>query len=554
MDVPSPSAVVFQAEVLLAGTASQLAQRPADDHHPNMEWNSLHPQHPAYQWREPGALPLTSRPVLNVRAGAPPLPTAPITAPTQPAAVAKKKKQSWVLQNGHMHLEDCGEKGKNFVCDVEVDKLESGGKRIKAPCGWTAVYKSEKGATGTSSALDHMRSHGYERDGTKRLQPTMPTNPTGKVSTAHPGSSSAIQWSTQDPRTKELVKDIAKWCVIDGRPAHMVEGEGWKAFCAKRFPEFPGVTDETISARMLEFNDASVQWFTSLLKTVSHVSVTTDGWTSDAKERYRTVTLSFFIPGTWILVCITLGTGICGGKHKQIAEFLMSALLCHQLAVSRVVAVTTNNCKAEIAGVTLAEMFRIACVCHWLNLCMMTVLFEGKPAKPGKPARPASAVSPTFKKLFAIVGKLHNAPLLMDALLALLDEQRHLLNLVQAHARPTKPNNTRWNSACMTAESVLPIRAPLDRLLAIHGADYHLAPLTEEDWIILSQTVAILRPFKTFSVYMEGVLTVLSSTQTDSLSQVRSTKLWADCLGSSMRSHTRYSMSGQPLTHSCATR
>jgi hypothetical protein len=209
-------------------------------------------------------------------------------------------------------------------------------------------------------------------------------------------------------------------------------------------------------------------------------------------------------------------------------------LLCHQLAVSRVVAVTTDNCKAEIAGVTLAEMFRIACVCHWLNLCMMTVLFEGKPAKPGKPARPASAVSPTFKKLFAIVGKLHNVPLLMDALLALLD--------------------TRWNSACMTAESVLPIRAPLDRLLAIHGADYHLAPLTEEDWIILSQTVAILRPFKTFSVYMEGVLTVLSSTQTDSLSQVRSTKLWADCLGSSMRSHTRYSMSGQPLTHSCATR
>jgi hypothetical protein len=51
---------------------------------------------------------------------------------------------------------------------------------------------------------------------------------------------------------------------------------------------------------------------------------------------------------------------------------------------------------------------------------------------------------------------------------------------------------------------------PLDRLLAIHGAEYHLAPLTEEDWVILSQTVAILRPFKAFSVYMEGVLTVCS--------------------------------------------
>jgi hypothetical protein len=171
-------------------------------------------------------------------------------------AKTAKKKQSWVLQDGHMHLEDFGEKGKKFVCDVEVGKLASGGKRIMVPCGWTGVYKSKSGATGTSSALDHMEHHGYEWDGTKRQQPTMPTNPTGKVSTAHPGSSDAVQWSTQDPRTKELVQDIAKWCVIDGRPAHLVEGEGWKAFCKKRFPEFPGVTDETISARMLEFSDA----------------------------------------------------------------------------------------------------------------------------------------------------------------------------------------------------------------------------------------------------------------------------------------------------------
>jgi hypothetical protein len=47
----------------VTGAASQLAQRPVDDHHPNLEWNNLHPQHPDYQWGEPGAFPLTSRPV-----------------------------------------------------------------------------------------------------------------------------------------------------------------------------------------------------------------------------------------------------------------------------------------------------------------------------------------------------------------------------------------------------------------------------------------------------------------------------------------------------------
>jgi hypothetical protein len=225
---------------------------------------------------------------------------------------------------------------------------------------------------------------------------------------------------------------------------------------------------------MLEFSDASIAWFIELFKTIPHLALTTDGWTSDAKGRYCTVTASFFIPNTWTLVCITLGTGICGGKHQEIAEFITQLLLRYQLNVSQVVAVTTDNCKSEIAGVTLVEIFCVACVCHWLNLCMMTVLFLGKAAKGTKPARPASRVWPTFQRLFAIVIKIHTAPLLMDALLVLLEEQKRLQGLERPYARPAKPNNTRWNSACITAESVLPIRAPLDRLLAIHAGEYRL--------------------------------------------------------------------------------
>ena len=242
-------------------------------------------------------------------AGAPPLPTAPITAHRSLPRLRRRRSNLGCSRTVTCTSRIAARRARTSCATLRWtswNQVESASRPCVAGLQCTSLKRAPRPWSLRSTICGPMAMNGMAPSDCNL---TMPTNPTGKVSTAHPGTSSAIQWSTQDPRTKELVKDIAKWCVIDGRPAHMVEGEGWKAFCAKRFPEFPGVTDETISARMLEFNDASVQWFTSLLKTVSHVSVTTDGWTSDAKERYRTVTLSFFILRHGYLCASRLGLG-----------------------------------------------------------------------------------------------------------------------------------------------------------------------------------------------------------------------------------------------------
>jgi hypothetical protein len=299
------------------------------------------------------------------------------------------------------------------------------------------------------------------------------------------------------------VDDLAKWCAIDGEPPNMVAHQGFNAFMEKRFPCFPGVSPPTITARLKAFTEGFVKWFVVFQEQVDWFGATTDGWSSDAKEHYRTFTLHFFIPGTWQLVGIVLDTAICGGKDEQIAEFLLGVIGKYKLLVSRIVAVTTDNANAEVAAVRLADLTRVACGCHVLNLTMKLVSFPGKPAKGGKPARPPSPVFPTVEKLQKFVQKLHNAPLLMQALNQRLSAWA-LRNNQSLPRIPTKPNNTRWNSTCLMLETCYPIRDEIDWLLVTYAATYSLEPLSAQEWKVVGELAVLLRPFKTVSEYMEG--------------------------------------------------
>jgi hypothetical protein len=110
-------------------------------------------------------------------------------------------------------------------------------------------------------------------------------------------------------------------------------------------------------------------------------ALTTDGWRSDAKQHYRTVTMHFFVPGTWMLVVVVLETSVCGGKEVDIAVFLQRVVRAYELVLPKMVAVTTDNANAEIAGVRAAGFYRIACGCHLLALSMKLVTSEAKLSK-----------------------------------------------------------------------------------------------------------------------------------------------------------------------------
>ena len=246
-----------------------------------------------------------------------------------------------------------------------------------------------------------------------------------------------------------------------------------------------------------------MKWFTLFQEQIEWFGATTDGWSSDAKDHYRTFTLHFFIPGSWRLVGLVLETAVTGGKDHEISAFLLGVIAKYKLLVTRIVAITTDNANAEVAGVRLADLHRVACGCHLLNLSMKLVMDPGKPPKGGRPGRPPSSVLVPLEKLQKFVQKVHNAPLLMAALVHELKEWARR-NEKDVPRIPTKPNNTRWNSVCLMLETCFPIRAVIDLLLKNHGNVYMLERLTESEWKVVGEMVELLHPFKTVSNYMEG--------------------------------------------------
>ena len=380
------------------------------------------------------------------------------------------------------------------MCQVQV--LRSvGGTRVPTPCGARLKYLTgPKKTKSPRSMTEHLRRHGI---GTGEAQPQLTLDPTGA-----PKVNGLKKWSVVDPRTVRMVEAIAKWFAVDGVAPNNVSKDGFHAFFDYLHPEFPGVSPPTIFERLKEYAAGFVRWFIEFQKRVDWFAFTTDGWTDDAHHHYRTLTAHFMIPGTWKMVACMLRTAVCGGQDHEIADFVLDVMKEYQMKEEKVVAVTSDNASAELAGLELTGLFRIPCGCHLLNLTLKLVLDEGKPARGGRPARPQSPVLVQLKKLTAIVNKLHNAPLFMSRFVDILEEEARRTGKMVPNL-PVRDVVTRWNSTLYMIDSCLKVRRCLDAAVA-ECRQYELEPMSADDWMVIKQVGDLLRPFEPLSKFAEG--------------------------------------------------
>lgn len=195
-------------------------------------------------------------------------------------------------------------------------------------------------------------------------------------------------------------------------------------------------------------------------------------------------------------------TDVCGGKDHEIADFVLETTREYKLVASKLVAITSDNANAEVAGLRLTDIFRIPCGCHLLNLTMKLVLVEGKPAVTGRVAKPPSPVLAPLKRLTAIVNKLHNAPLFLRSFKEILEQNARFRN-VAVPKLPVQDVVTRWNSTCCMIDSCLPVRASLGQAVRSHP-EYGLEEMSADDWVVVKGVGHLLRPFLPLSEFTEG--------------------------------------------------
>ncbi|KAL7397198.1 hypothetical protein ABVT39_018305 [Epinephelus coioides] len=119
-----------------------------------------------------------------------------------------------------------------------------------------------------------------------------------------------------EKRKNEITNKIAEFVVLDMRPVHFIEGEGFKELMRTLEPGYTVPNRETVMHVVdAKYTSTRAEIYQAIQKCEA-VNLTTDNWTSLQMEAYLTVT-AHFITGDWQLESFVLETEKMEGSHSR---------------------------------------------------------------------------------------------------------------------------------------------------------------------------------------------------------------------------------------------
>ena len=168
----------------------------------------------------------------------------------------------------------------------------------------------------------------------------------------------------------EFYRALAWMCAIDLRPMNIVNGIGFKKVCHVLNPTFVVPSRPTVTKHLCLLYDEVKNSIVQSLEN-EFVSITTDLWTSLGNVSYMTIT-AHYIGSDWKLQCRVLGTRVLGGKHTgvNIAKEVYSMAREFGIKNNHIVSITTDNASNMKAAAAEAEIYRVQCFAHTLQLAI----------------------------------------------------------------------------------------------------------------------------------------------------------------------------------------
>lgn len=236
--------------------------------------------------------------------------------------------------------------------------------KTKTKCNLCAVSLSFKGSS-TSAMRNHLKLiH-------KSLGAGASTNQVVRQSSIKEFTGTAKSCLTKG-RQEELTRGIAWMCALDMRPMNIVTGRGFRRFCHLMNPSFKVPCRATVTKHVdLLYQELKKEVIEETQGTC--MSLTTDMWTSVAQRGFITVT-GHYITKDWALKCKVLATRPIDDKHtgKNIAQALLS--IKEEFHIKELVALTTDNAANMVVAGREAEVTRVPCFSHTLQLVVNEIL------------------------------------------------------------------------------------------------------------------------------------------------------------------------------------
>lgn len=293
--------------------------------------------------------------------------------------------------------------------------------------------------------------------------------------------------SITDNEIKHHDSCLVRMIALDFQPISIVEDEGFRQYSHSLNPNYTLPSRKNLSDVLIPEKFTFVQSkLTDMLNATDYVSATTDLWTSSSNKSYITVTGHFIFD--FKQYSVVLGTNELTTAHtgENIAEAIMNIFQNYNIADKIVTIVTDNGSNMKKAVSEYLKKYNHFCVAHTLNLSVQETVSGSKEFQPIL-VQCRSLVS-HFKRSSTAMYKLREA-----------QKQLNLPPLVLI-----QDVSTRWNSELMMLERLLEVKVPLSVALAsLTNAPKNLEA---EEWVIVKEAVAVLKPLHAITEKLSGEL------------------------------------------------
>lgn len=302
-------------------------------------------------------------------------------------------------------------------------------------------------------------------------------------------------WDVNDTKSKRIHEDIMIMIAMDNEPFRMVERDGFIRLMARLNPRYVIPSRRYFSETMLPIVYNKV--FKAVRNDLDppngcHVSFTSDIWTCSANNE------SFIsLTGHWIMEDFTRRNAVLSARHFpsshtgiNVAEMLTEMWEQFDLKKHQRVLLLRDGATNMIAGGDLAGIPSIHCTLHRLQLVINDAIFSQRAVR-DLLAR-CRRIATHFSHSPAAYGKLKT-----------YEKEQGLPELKVVQDVPT-----RWNSSYLMIDRLVRIKRAL-QLYCIESPD--LPNLTNNDWILCSSLLHILKPFFELTKEMSSEVSTLSS-------------------------------------------
>lgn len=294
------------------------------------------------------------------------------------------------------------------------------------------------------------------------------------------------KYALKSAKRKALNRKLVAFICKDQRPPSMVRDEGFRDFCNEMDPRYILPTIGTIQKKLLpNLYDETMIKVQSQLDSVKNITLTTDGWTSVATDKYNSFTAHFI---DWSSEEPALISKIleCAPYEKSSTIIELEKELrrvTEKYNITSKIKLTIADNAGDIQGaLNLFGAPSVGCVAHTLNLVAKHamknfILIENLTKKLANLVR-TTKVSPGAKRALAECCKIVG-----------IQGKTILISFVK----------TRWNSVYMMFQRALDLKSALILYFAQYNIDESDA-LNSEDWNLIADFTEILRHLYTVTI------------------------------------------------------